>query len=533
MTTLADQDYRPVRTLDDVKDLFAPVAKGPFERRFGMEEEIFFMDGQTMRPPSNDQSYKLFSSLEFDGKSCEPATTQIEHISKAIKPEDTGALLREMTQHCKRINEVGAQIGLTRSPFATLPHLERGDIADSLIRPTAEDPMRGVRQRHLMAAFPAALGRDAATYPIANTSVHYTVGVRDMEDDLIKGRRAEFLMPFILTVLENRPPYNDGVHSSYDAGRNRNHSMEARSKLGLRGGIDRNYFYARSADDLARLKFDDILRTPMFAFYKPETDAAGNKASVFSTLDAARQKIPTFKDMIGTDLGFRSNFFMARSLCWRWLKSKNLYDENCNAHTMLQERRDVDPGIHQVQSMALILSAVDFNEEAAKATDELLRRYGLAADLWPDNGFEILQRSYDSALHRGDTNYHVSADYMDIPYGTGNMWEFAAEFLEILKGVHQSPELREALEPLEYIIETGNTDAQVLRRLIRSPEDLKPFMEQFDQKWFENPNTCLGLLAENGKLNFGRGKPWARNVYGGFNDKITLPPHFGISHDPS
>jgi hypothetical protein len=74
---------------------------------------------------------------------------------------------------------------------------------------------------------------------------------------------------------------------------------------------------------------------------------------------------------------------------------------------------------------------------------------------------------------------------------------------------------------MRYIIETGRTDAQVARDLIRSPDDNLPFMRNFDPKWFETPTACLGMLEDRGEFREFRKSAPAHPIVA--NDVVQFP----------
>lgn len=503
MTSLQDNDFRLVKTARSTADLSS--ATRNFNGSFGVEEEAFYLDSKTLDQMEDERNKQLFKEVGFD-MSVEPNAAQAEHVSSPQTIETLQRLLDQMQYKRERIYQVCEGMGVSRNPFSTIPHVNGRQALDNMIKASKEDPSRGVRQRLLMGAFGAA-NPGSPFYPVLNTALHYTTAVRDMDDDLVKGRRAQFLMPFLLTLMENRSPFNS-VMGSGALSQKFNQAMHMRLRLGYRGGIDESYFIANSGDELAKVKFDEVMQTEMFSYYTSNVNDNGDVQSEFTPIDANKQNMPKFADLVGTPLGFRTQFYMARSQKWKWLKTKNLFDDKGNSHTLLQERRDFDPGIHQVQTMTLILAAIDQNEDIARDVDGLLASYGFDANQHDDNGYALLQDSLTSAYHRGNELFHGTAAYMDIRYGNGNMKEFAKAFMTIIEGFYKdydaqySTNMVGALEPMRYIVETGRTDAQVAAELIKTPEDNLPFIREFDHAWFLRPDECLGTLQEKGELTF-------------------------------
>lgn len=508
MTSVQDRDQNPVSNFSDVADLYQPTRD--YNPSFGVEEEAFYLIRDTLGQITDAMNKRLFDEAQKsasgnDGFSLspEPNAAQAEHVSKPQTLENIISLFEEMQFKRARINEIMREMNAMRCPFSTMPHITGDQAFDNIIKPSVENPERGVRQRYLMQAFFKAMP-NSPYYPILNTALHYTTAVKDMDDDLVKGRRAQFLMPFLLTLMENRSPFNKvgGTLTKVF-----NQSMQPRLNLGARGGIDANYFHASNGEELAQLKFQDVLNTEMMAHYS--FGFLRNKHSIpkFNVTNASVKTLPKYADFIGkARLGHRTNFLMARTQQWKWLKTKNLYDDVGQAHTLLQERRDFDPGIHQLQTMTLVLAAIDHGEGVAEQVDELLAKYGFDESKWSDNGLMLLENSLKSAFYRGNEAFHGTSDFMNIRYGNGNMQTFGQEFLRIVEKFYKDLDakvgsnLSDKLEPMRYIIETGRTDAQVARDLIREPDDNFRFIREFDPAWFERPDQCFGMLVDNGEL---------------------------------
>lgn len=508
MTSIQDRDNTPVGSIQDVADLYQ--ATSNYNASFGIEEEAFYLIRDTLSQITDAMNKKLFADTEMGEQgfslSPEPNAAQAEHVSEPQTLNTIIKLFEEMQLKRTRINEIMKDMNAMRCPFSTMPHITGDQAFENIIKPSEDDPERGVRQRFLMQAFFRAMP-DSPYYPILNTALHYTTAVKDMDDDLEKGRRAQFLMPFLLTLMENRSPHNKvgGALSKVF-----NQSMQPRLSLGVRGGIDNNYFQANSGEELAQLKFEDVLNTEMMAHYSFGFLRTKNSVPKFNVTDATVKTLPKYSDFLGKGrLGNRTNFLMARSQQWKWLKTKNLFDsETGQAHTLLQERRDFDPGIHQLQTMTLILAALDHGDSVAEQVDDLLKKYGFDESKWDDNGLMLLENSLKSAFYRGNEAFHGTTEFMNIRYGNGNMHEFAREFMRIIDVFYKyldyktGSKLSAKLKPMRYIVDTGRTDAQVAAELIKSPDANLPFIREFNPEWFEQQEQCLGLLQESGELTF-------------------------------
>lgn len=525
MTAVQDKDFRPVHSQDDVADLYQGNPNfNNMGRMQGVEEEAFYLTSTSFAQIDDNTNKALFDAVDFD-MSVEPCAAQAEHVSAPHSFAEIAKIMSQMQEQREKLYAACEKLGIVRSPFSTIPHVSGQEAYDNMIKPSEKDRKRGVRQRLLMQAF-GETNTKSPYYPILNTALHYTTSVRDMQDDLEKGRRAQFLMPFLLTVMENRSPFGliDGTKGLTDTF---NQSMHSRLRLEHRGGVDKNYFLANDGEELAALKYREVLETEMFSYYAPVIGAEELEAE-FTPLFASTQKLPRFEQLMNGPLGFRTQFYMARSQQWKWLKTKNLVDKDTgNANELLQERRDFDPGIHQINTMTLVLAAIDNSDDVAREVDALLSRYGLDASQHADNGLALLQDSVNSAYHRGDAAFHGTTEYMDIRYGNGNMREFGREFIKIIDTFyrkvdaqnHNTTDFSAMLEPLRYIVKTGRTDAQVARDMIKRPEDNMAYMAAHDPAWFLEPTKCVGMLAEDGEFTMSSNRK--RGSYTPANDSTA------------
>lgn len=510
MTTVNTEDRRIVEGRETVKDLFR--GNPDFKRKMGVEEEVLWLKEGTLDQMDDSQNIAMFNAVRFD-MSQEPCAAQIEHVSRPQSFERMMKILKQMHHQRDRLHDVGEQLGVFRSPFSTMAHVTGPEAMNNLIQATEDNPMRGHRQRLLMSVFGAAVDGNPY-YPVMNTALHFTVGVKDMNEDLEMGRRAQFLMPFLFLLMENRPDHTAerqrmGLKYTF------NQSMHSRIMM-ERGGIDALYFQANSGEELAELKYNDILDTGLMMYYTDKPNEKGIPETTAKIIDKRERDLMVFRNAMGSTLATRRNYTMARTQQWRWLKTKNLYDKKTgDATDLLQERRDFDPGIHQLQTMTLILAAIDFQPDIAGQVDALLSKFGLDAAQHDDNGFDLLTRSMWSAYYRGNTSYHGTDEYFNIQYGNGKMKDFAKEFMQIMDDFYRDWDARHGtkysamLEPARYIAETGRSDAKVANTLIHDDKSLMEYTRNHDPAWFLQPDKCVGMYEEDGgfgKLGRKRGK---------------------------
>src|SRR5690606_29067936 len=137
------------------------------------------------------------------------------------------------------IVHTAAQMGLKPSPYAVLADYNREGARANIIKPTQNDPGRGARLRSIMASWDVHLRASATDWPLQNTAIHVNHGARDLEHFYACYRRNAFLMPVLMMLMENRPPYISGKRVKTHQG------IIARSVLGARGGIPDAFFRTR------------------------------------------------------------------------------------------------------------------------------------------------------------------------------------------------------------------------------------------------------------------------------------------------
>jgi hypothetical protein len=182
-------------------------------------------------------------------------------------------------------------------------------------------------------------------------------------------------------------------------------------------------------------------------------------------------------------------------MTWPSLKLAKIRDQTGKILGDRLETRDMDPGAHQPFSAALAVLLPAMDRDCGREVDDLLRIYNF--NLQDMSGCRApVMLAFARAASRGD-------DFMKIEYGSGTMLDFARDYGRIIKRYAEKYGLADYARPLVHICETGETDAMVLARRLKSYKSVLDFQRNYDaESLFLAPvPSCLSLLEADGKLD--------------------------------
>lgn len=464
----------------------------------GAELEIFLMRraDQGFKRVSDYENFKLFESLRSRGQSGtehptpvsqEPEASQIETQSRPHILEDIHFVSQEIAAHRATIlrhaaaltvdaaeienlaQQLHAQKSLLRppalpllrgdlvaSPFAVLPYGPGREALSNVISPRGHGQDYSDRPRIMSKAFNLAMGQEAQKYPVSNTAVHFTHGVRDLRHGFEMSRLQAALLPFFFVQTENRPPYGGDNDN-----RIRHHTgLRAHMALNMSHGATRQQrgllpdflFAARDEHDFIARMVDTTLNTPMLAYYDHAGDFRPAPAHERITPAAMRGHGPE-------DL---AQFELALSTFWWSFKYKLPPNGG-----LFHELRDFDSGPEVVTNITLIAGMLALNDAArADMINRLERKYDIPVMSDPETAQKIIRKNLYGAYHRGDTRVHSDSDgrHMLVPFGaTGRtMLDFLrSDLLPMLERQYRGTPAEQQLGNLRFVAQNGMTNAQL------------------------------------------------------------------------
>lgn len=386
-------------------------------------------------------------------------------------------LMQEIRRTRTRIIDQALAMDLKPSPYAVLADYDRAAFNANMIRPVAGQPDRGARQRCMIDAWAAHLSLRACDWPVQNTAIHVNHGAKDLEHHYSCYRRNVFLMPVLLMLMENRPPFIAGEKQNAHLG------LLARQALGERGLVPDLFFESRGAEDFIDRFYTRILNRPMYAWLEGDSYRSAN---------ASGQTPPSFEDLKARGLNSTSNALQALSMDWPFQKLAKIRSGSGEILGERLETRDIDPGNHQPFTAALAILLPAMNAQCGAEIDALLGAYGFDVEN-PAQSREAFNAAVEAATHRGDR-------FLGIRYGISTMADFAKEYGRILQRHARLAGVEDYLSPLVHICETGRSDAKVLAERLKTYGEVLDFQKNYNPDIFRDPKQCLAQLDDRGAL---------------------------------
>ncbi len=473
MSDVNAKDTTLINDESDVWHLYQGVGKG--KSKTGIEVELAFFDPEgpdlDIMSLSQNKVVKNAAAAEIPGNwvNNEPSTETLEVSSIAGGPGDLRRVLDDTNAKLRVLRDKAAGLGLKRSYFQELPDKTYQYLLQHLV---------DVPRYQAFFGPPRSDMQGFAAYFTVCKSTQVSVSHEDPEHLLENVRRLYFLAPFLFLLSDNSSGYAEGK-------RFKGHSGMYYRHIGLlegRGGVPPYVFTARSGEEFIRAHIRHVMNNPLYVYY----DESG-----------ATQRVPagqwtSFNELREKGLNTATNYYFAQTVLWPDVKVAALRDENDDIFGHRYEARMFGVGAHQHQSAQLITAALAYNPEFAHEVDGLLASYGFDIDDGQCTS-QVLERSYEAARNH-------AGKYMEIPYGSGVMAQFARAFADLIEKAYDGSNglggFDEELQPLLTICRTGCTDAKVNGRLFTTLEEVLDFQRTYDAALLENPNHCAKTIFE-------------------------------------
>jgi len=467
-----------INTAQDLRDQmrFAgdqSAIKGGIEIEFHFQDQRNHPEALTLASDARVRDLKRFLNRSAPVMVDEMGGQMGEIATEAYHLQDLPALMREITNTRRTIVDAALSMDLKPSPYAVLADYDHRTFLENIICPTPDHPQRGERQRAMLQGFACHLTEESVDYPIQNSAIHVSHGARDLQHYYECYRRNAVLMPFLMMVNENRPPFIAGQKQDTHQG------IVARSALGQYGLVPPVIFQARDAEDFVSRYYDSLLSRPMLAYLDGDHFRAATERGVTP---------PSFKQLSDRGLNTLSNAFQAMSMDWPCLKLSKI--RNAAGHILGDrlETRDIDPGGHQPYSAALSVLLPALDPGCGAAIDDLLAMHGF--DLNHMSECHVpLTKAFVNANDRGNL-------FLDVEYGLGTMQDFARGYAQIIKYYAKKHDVLNAAKPLLHICETGETDAKILARDLKTYDAVLNFQRNYNPELLRGGPTCLSLLRD-------------------------------------
>lgn len=465
MSEVNAADTRIVNSYDDVIGTYG--GAGRRDSKTGVEVELAFFDPATpgLSTMTVGQNHEVMARTNAacggDFVRNEPTAEMLEVGSRAGAQDCLRTVMDNLDRRLACLMDAAASLGLKRSWFQNLPEKTAGQLLENLMDIPRYQAFFGPPREDMI---------DVAAYFSVCKSTQVSVSYTG-PDHLLSGlRRLYVLAPFLFMISDNAAPFNEGRPFPGHAG------MHHRVALGGRGGVPPYVFTAKTGEDYIRAHIDAVMNNPLFVHYDAQGRLIRLPSGTWTSFNALK----------AMGLNTATNYFFAESILWPDVKVAALKDDAGLVNGHRYEARMFGVGLHQHRTMLLATAALAYDPVFAGSVDTLLRHHGFNQRR-PETLKEPLEKAYAAALH------HNGA-FLDIPYGSGQMSEFAAKFADLLEASPQLSGFGKEAEPLLTICRTGMTDSKVNARLFPALETALDFQRQYDPGVFRETGLCAFTL---------------------------------------
>lgn len=396
------------------------------------------------------KAYQQTNRFDFSN---EPGAHMIEIKTDPYILESIENIPREALTAQASVLRATKAVGILQSPFAIIPFASEKDCIANTISARGRIDDYGGRLR--LDGIRDIMNQKASAYPVTNTAVHWTHGVKSKRHAFEMSRMQTALLPFFLVLTENRPPYQNNekervkVHSGIDYRRSLYYTTGIES---VRGLIPEFTYAARDENEFIERLIDTAMESPMISYFDND----------------GKLKIPPKgvsicpSDMKGYGREDVAQFEHGLSGFWWSFKYKLGGEPN---EAFLHELRDFDSGPEVVTNISLIGGMLAMNDDArAEMFDRLETKYGIPILNDPFEARKTIKANMDGAYHRGDKKYHSTDRHMEIPFGSKGhtMLDFLrSDLLPMLEEQYRNTPASNDLHDLRFKASTGMTNTQL------------------------------------------------------------------------
>lgn len=468
MSEVNAADLRVIRSREDVIETY--MGTGRRDSKVGVEVELAFFDPATpdLSSMTVEENHRIRTAANGacggDFIHNEPTAEMLEVSSAADRKNRLRTIMDNLDRRMSCLTEVAAAAGFKRSWFQHLPEKTAEELLGNLMDVPRYQAFFGPPREDM---------RDVAAYFSVCKSTQVSVSHTDPPHLLSNIRRLYMLAPFLFMISDNAAPFNEGRSFGGHVG------MHHRASLGVRGGIPPYVFTAKTGQEYIHSHIDAVMNNPLFVHYDAEGNLVRLPSGTWTSFNALKAE----------GLNTATNYFFAESILWPDVKIAALKDGSGVVNGHRYEARMFGVGLHQHRTMLIVTAALAYDPVFADSVDTLLRHHGFNQRR-PETLEEPLQRAYAAARsHNGA--------FLDIPYGSGQMSEFAAKFADLLEASPRLSGFEKEAEPILTICRSGMTDSRVNARLFPTLESALDFQRGFEASVFESTDQCAYTLFRN------------------------------------
>lgn len=405
MTDVKKDKNSLLASVDAARALYtAPPAA--YTGKMGVEVEmaLYGVDAQGhIGIPDVAQMAALHADLRARGHDAQlEAAGVLEYASQPARVADCGSLIAQVNDDLDVFAAAVDAAGFIIAPYSILPTTTREEALDKMAQ--RERLVTSIGAMHEIFA-PATV-----EIPLLTAGIQTSFSPADADDMFAMMRRAYLLTPLLIALSNSSAGFvkNDEMRVQ------ENYRMRLYDGYGAAGGISPAFLVATDGASLIDAHINAVFNAPMHFAYRPD-----------GTLEAASPDNPlTFAGLMARGWNTQSNYELAESFLYNDIKICNLRDADGNVVGKRIEVRAADAGPRENVGRAVLLAAsVVPDGPMADAFEEVCARYGFGAT--PAEMADLLAFSREAAInHKGN--------FMNVPFGTGMMRDFAADVARII-----------------------------------------------------------------------------------------------------
>jgi len=433
MTDVTKGKVRIIASEAEARALYA-TAPEEYHGKVGLEVEMPLFKRGATRPeiPKAEEMLQMHSALKAKGYDAQlEAAGVLEYASPPVDVKDAARLVQSSKEDLKAFEAEAAKHGYSRAPFCILPTTSLEDALNNKVpRERLETSLAVIRD---------AFHEDITHIPLLTTGVQTSFSPKDNDEMFRMAQRGYALTPLLIAAMNSSAGF-----SCNDNTRKEDH---LRGKYydfyGTSGGISPAFLKSSNAEELITNHITQVFDAPMFFAY----DNEGNM------LRSTKDNVLTFRKLEALGLNTQTNYELAETFLYNDIKICNLRDGTGAVVGKRIEVRAADSGLHQAASTLLLTAAVVPDGKTADAFDALLKDYGFTGN--PKQDAPLLLAAREAAIHH-------QGRFMDVPFGTGSLRDFAADVAGLVEAHYAAdravaPEVSKLCE----VLLTGNCDAKL------------------------------------------------------------------------
>lgn len=432
MTHVKKDTITLINSEEEARGLYVPPPQG-VGGKMGLEVEMPLFRPGAVKPELPPPAIVMQMAKELRDKGHDAqleAAGVIEYASPPVPIADTIKLAAQAKKDIAEFEAKIAEYGYARAPFSIVPTTTREEAMENKISRERLETALSV----LSEAYPP----DILNIPLLTTGVQTSFSPQSDEEMFRMAYRGYALTPLLVAAMNSS--------SGFAVNDNARQDIHLRSKwyehYGVAGGTSPAFLHSSTPEEFIRNHVKEVYDAPMIFAY-------GTNGEIIRT---TKDNVLTFRKLGEMGLNTRTNYELAESFLYNDIKIAGIRDSDGNAIGKRVEIRAADSGLHQPMSVLLLTAALIPDGETASKLDTLLKSYGFTGNPKLDAPLLLAARK-EAVEHNGR--------FMDVPFGTGNLRDFAADVAGLVVAHYERDKSVHAdVSTLAEILLTGESDAK-------------------------------------------------------------------------